>query len=353
MKILDFYVLRTIAGPTMLVILALTAISSIMALVSELQSAETAGYSNLVALQFVVLGLPDSIYQLAPTIMLIGSLLGLGALAASSELVVMRAAGMSLMRLGVAVAMTGALFASITFVLGDWVVPRSHQIAFELRSEARYGGSRFGEDGVWFREDNRYIFIEEIYTEKSLGKVHVYGFDDKYRLTGALTAEQAVFRDERWILESVRMSTVEEESVDMAFYPQMDWMVTVSPEILRLSVVRPQSLTSMGLWEYARFLGGNNLDAAEYWTALWRKLAMPFTVIVMSLVAVPFATGSRRSGSAGQRLFIGVLLGMGFFLLNEIVGSTGEVYGLAPYVTALAPTFIALVLAVIWLRRFS
>jgi len=352
-KILSLYILRSIAAPTLLVAFALLAVSSIMELVDELQTAERGGYGAGVALQFVALKLPNSIYELSPTIMLIGALLGLGALASSSELIVMRAAGMSQLRLAMAAALSGLMFAVAVFAMGDWLVPKTHQMSFDLRSEARYGGTRFGEGGAWFREDNRYIFIQEIFSEERLGKVHIYGFDDRYRLTGALAAERAKFDDERWQLESVRMSTVEDEQVHVSVHPQMDWLVTVSPEILRLSVVRPASLTTAGLWRYASYLSNNGLDAADYWTAWWRKLAMPITVVVMSLVAVPFVSGSRRSGGAGQRLFVGILLGVGFFLLNEIVASSGQVYGLPPFVTALLPTAVAFTAALVWLRRFS
>ncbi len=353
MTILTLYILRTIAAPTFLVTLALMAITSIMALVDELAIAETYDYGAGIALQFVLLSLPNSIYQLSPTIMLIGSLLGLGVLASSSELIVMRASGISLMRLGFAAAISGAVFAVLAFIMGDLLVPKSHKIAFDLRSESRYGGTRVGEGGAWFREDNRYIFIEEIFSSEQLGKVHIYGFNDRYHLTGALAAERAMFKDQRWQLEAVRMSTLENEEVDISLYPKMDWQVTVSPEILQLSIVRADSLTTAGLWRYAEYLSSNNLDASEYWTELWRKLAMPITIIVMSLIAVPFVSGSRRSGGAGQRLFVGILLGIGFFLLNEIVGSSGQVYGLAPYVTTLLPTVIVLVAAVAWLKRFS
>lgn len=353
MRILSLYILKSIAAPTLIVAFALLAISSILALVTELQTAERVGYGAGIALQFVLLDLPTSVYQLAPTTMLIGSLLGLGALASSSELIVMRAAGMSQMRLALAAALSGMVFGVLIFAMGDVLVPRSHQMAFDLRSESRYGGSRFGEGGAWFREDNRYIYIEEIFSVEQLGKVHIYGFDELYRLTGALSAERASFDKERWQLEAIRMTTVENERAEVSVIPRMDWLVTVSPEILRLSVVRPESLTTAGLWQYARYLTRNGLDAADYWTALWRKLAMPITVIVMSLVAVPFVSGSRRSGGAGQRLFVGIMVGVGFFLLNEIVASSGQVYGLPPYVTALLPTILVFSIALGWLRRFS
>lgn len=353
MRIISFYILKSITAPTLLVTLALLAITSIMALVTELEDAELWGYGIEVVFQFVALKLPTSLYQLMPTIMLIGALLGLGSLASSSEIIVMRAAGLSLIKLSMATAVGGLVVGVIAFALGDWLVPKSHQMAFDLRSKVRLGVNRFAEEGAWFREDNRYIFIEEIFSEESLGKVHIYGFDDQYRLTGALAAERAHFKTDRWQLEAVRMSTVEDEQVKVSFYPQMDWLVTISPEILRLSVVRPESLTTAGLWRYAQYLSSNNLDAGQYESEMWRKLAMPLTVIIMSLAAMPFVIGSNRSGGAGQRLFIGVLLGVGFYLLNEIIGNSGQVYGLSPSMTALLPTLIVLTAILFWLRRFG
>lgn len=350
MRILDLYVMRSIAGPTLLVAFTLMAISSIMALVGELESAERLGYGLGIAIQFVLLSLPAGVYQLAPTTILLGTLLGLGALASGSELVVMRASGMSLLRLAMATSMGGLIFAVLMFAVGDWLVPLANQMSYDLRTESRYEGQR-RQDGVWFREGNRFIHIESIYGQNRLGRVHEYAFDDRRRITNSMLAQAATYQDNAWLLAGVRQSLMQDERIRVKKNDEQLWDVRIDPDLLSLSALRADFLSARGLWEYARYLNTNGLDAYEYWIALWRKLAMPVTIIVMSLVAIPFVVGSLRSTGQGQRLFIGIILGIGFFLLNEIIGNSGQVYGLQPWATAMLPTLLVATVAFIWMER--
>ena len=353
MRTLDFYVMRSIAVPTLLVAFTLLVISSIMALVDELETAERAGYGLGVALQFVVLSLPAALYELAPTTMLLGALLGLGALASGSELVVMRATGISIKRIGMATAFGGMLFAAVVFFLGDWLVPLSNETAYDLRTEARYKGQRQNDGEVWLREGNHYIHIEEIYAGSHLGKLQKYDFDERNRLTATLSADGAVYGPDGWQLENVRETLVENEGTSTRHSSKRLWEVDIDPGLLRLSSVQAESLTTQGLWDYARYLESNGLDSDDYQVALWRKIVMPVTVVVMSLLAIPFVVGSLRSTGAGQRLFMGILLGIGFFLMNEIIGSSGQVYGLQPWATAMLPTLILAVITLFALDRIN
>lgn len=350
---LDLYVIRSIAGPTLLVMFTLMVVSSIMSLVDELEAAERLGYGFGVTLQFVLLSLPAGIYQLAPTTMLLGALLGLGTLASGSELIVMRASGVSLTRLAFATAFGGVGFAILIFALGDWLVPVSYQTAYDLRTEARHGGHRSGESGLWLREGDRYIHIDKIHGKTALGTVHEYAFDDKRRLTSNMEAKSGVYTKNVWQLADVRESLVQDQRITTRKEPVKEWDVQLDPSLLQLSAVRSESLSSGGLWSYARYLDSNGLDADDYWAAWWRKLAMPLTIIVMSLMAIPFVVGSLRSAGNGQRLFVGILMGIGFYLLNEIVGSTGQVYGMQPWATALLPTLLVGALALFWLDRIN
>lgn len=341
MRTLNFYLMRNIMAASLLVAMVLVVISAFMSLLTELDNVSGA-YGALQATEFVMLKLPESLYLLLPTIMLIGTLMGLGALAAGSELTVMRASGMSLLQLGATAAQTGLLAGILAYVLGDYVVPPTFNLAHGMRTEARFGETAGPvQQGVWLREANRYIHIGRIYAEDTVGDVRIYAFDDAHRITGTLAAERANYAGERWQLEMVHMSTLEDQRIRAAFYPKMDWPVTIDPGLLRLSVVRAEALSSTGLLHYARYLDKNGLDASMYWSSFWRKLALPLTVIVMTLVAVPFVLGSQRGGGAGQRLFLGIMLGVGFYLLNEIVQNSGQVYGLPPWLAALLPTAIA------------
>ncbi|MGB1580423.1 MAG: LPS export ABC transporter permease LptG [Nevskiales bacterium] len=352
-RTLDLYVMRSIAVPTCLVAFTLLVISSIMALVDELETAERIGYGLGVTLQFVVLNLPAAIYQLAPTTMLLGALLGLGALANGSELVVMRASGISIKRIGTATAFGGVLFAAFVFFLGDWLVPLSNETAYDLRTEARYAGQRHSDGGLWLREGNHYIHIEETYAGSHLGRLHKYDFDKNNRLTGTMVADSAVYSPEGWQLSNVRESIVEKQRISTRHSASRLWDVNLDPGLLRLSSVQAESLTAAGLWDYAHYLERNGLDSEDYEVALWRKIAMPITIVVMSLLAIPFVVGSLRSSGAGQRLFVGILLGIGFFLMNEIVGSSGQVYGLQPWATAMLPTLILAVVTLFALDRIN
>ncbi|MGH8529545.1 MAG: LPS export ABC transporter permease LptG [Nevskiales bacterium] len=351
MKTLNFYLMRNILAASLMVAMILLVISAFTSLLAEFDNVSGA-YGALQAVQFVMLKLPESLYLLLPTIMLIGTLMGLGALAAGSELTVMRASGLSLLQLGATSAQAGLLAGIFTYALGDYVVPPTFSTAHGMRTEARFGEvTNPAQQGVWLREANRYIHIGRIYAENTVGDVRIYAFDDAHRITGTLAAERAHYDGERWQLDMVHMSTLEDQRIHAKFYPKMEWPVTIDPGLLRLSVVRPEALSSTGLLHYARYLDKNGLDASPYWSSFWRKLAVPLTAIVMTLVAVPFVLGSQRGGGAGQRLFLGIMLGVGFYLLNEIVQNSGQVYGLPPWLTALLPTVLAGGAALGWLQR--
>ena len=118
----------------------------------------------------------------------------------------------------------------------------------------------------------------------------------------------------------------------------MSWDSGLSPEVLRLFVLEANALTATGLWQLIRYLDQNGLDSAEYQLSLWRKLVAPFTVLVMMLFAVPFVLGTLRDAGAGQRLFVGILIGVGFYLVNEVCASLGQLFAWPPLMAAGLPT---------------
>jgi lipopolysaccharide export system permease protein len=206
---------------------------------------------------------------------------------------------------------------------------------------------------LWFREGNRFIHIDKIHGTSGLDTVYEYNFDDNRRIRASMQADSAVYSAGRWQLEGVRKSLMRGNRMTTELSATGIWNVEIDPGLLRLSAVQSESLSSFGLWEYASYLDGHGLDADDYWTEFWRKLTMPLTIIVMSLFAIPFVVGSLRSSGNGQRLFFGIILGIGFFLLNEIVGSSGQVYGLQPWATAMLPTLLVGVVALFWLERVN
>lgn len=354
MKLLDLYMLRSILAACAVTALALVGFSVIMIFLQELGlfGGGKARMGLIFAIQISLLALPERVQELMPAIVLIGTLMGLGALAASSELSVMRACGLSLGRLAATTVAAGALLGALALTLSEWVVPYSTDLMDQLRTRAKFGEqTEVLREGVWLREGDRYIRVGTVYSERSLGEVQILAFDETGKLTSDLAAERASYDGRRWRLFAVRLSELSEDRVKGSYFPYMDWEIALDPALLRVSMASTTKLSSAGLLRYIRYLDENGLDSDRYRWMFWRKMVLPFSVMVMALLALPFVLGSQRSGGAPRRLFIGVMLGMGAYLLNDIVTRSGEVYGLPLWLAHATPALLESLLAAALLYR--
>jgi len=355
MKRVDAYLRQSVFTLTLVVGAALLAISTFITFVTELEDLGRGQYGIGPILQYVALQIPETVYVMFPVIALLGTLMGLGALAANSELVAMRAAGISVTRLAWGVAKAGVAIGMLAFALGEFLVPVTTPLADEIRSVARYGESARGsKDGVWLRDGRHFVFIGELLSEREIRQVELFRLGEEGSLDAAIAIESAEYDEDHWTFNGVRRTRFLEDEIQVETADQEPWPTDLTPDltpdVLRLFVLESESLSAWGLWRYMDYLESNGLDVEGSALAFWRKLATPITVIVMMLVAVPFVTGSLRQGGAGQRLFVGVLFGVGFYLINEVTSSTGLIYGLSPVVTAFLPTAAVAVLVAIRLR---
>lgn len=373
MTILDRYVLKAIFLATLIAGFAITAISLVMLFVQELEGLRDAGYGLGVAFQTILLQLPQGVYDLFPVMVLLGALMGLGNMAAGSELVVMRGAGISIWRLAWSVLQAGLVFAILCFCLGEWLVPlgqaQLHQLHAENVTEASASVAADEEapGGLWFRDGKVMVHVKDPVSPQRLNDLRMYHFDRVIhdatsdgsisktgkRLTMLRTARYAEFNNGQWHLYDATSSRFSEQGVELVRLDKVIWQTRLSPEVFDVGQSKPDDLSTLDLIDYVVFLQSNDQDAGDYAMTLWRKLAAPITVIAMALLAIPFVSGSLRSTGAGQRLFVGVLVGVSFFLVNLISTSTGRVYGFSPFVAAWLPTLVLLALALYWLFRLN
>jgi len=106
-----------------------------------------------------------------------------------------------------------------------------------------------------------------------------------------------------------------------------------------------------GLYQYIGYLQENALASGRYEMAFWGKVVTPLVTLVMMMLAVPFVMGSLRSVSISQRVFVGILVGLGFHLLNQMSNYAGLVFELNAVVSAFLPTLIVSVVAGVLIRR--
>ncbi|HEX5650349.1 MAG TPA: LPS export ABC transporter permease LptG [Steroidobacteraceae bacterium] len=357
MGVLGRYIVRTVLAYTGLVMLVLVALGALFLFIGQQDDIGVGNYSATQALMFVGLNLPSYLFELLPVAGLIGALLGLGNLARGSELVVMRAAGVTTWRFCAWLGVAGLLLALLMFVVGEYVAPPLGQYARQMKVFAKFDDfSLAGARGTWVRDGDTIISVDQQSASTRFGGIKVFQLGADRRLVSVARAESArVARDKVWKLDTY---------VETAFAPdglgatvmrnaEREVRTSLSPEFLGLAIAEPESMGLRDLRSYIRHLQRNDLQSAKFETALWSRLARLAAVVVVVILALPFSIGSLRGSGQGARMVIGVLIGAGFVLLSKTLESSGELFSLQPWLVGWIPTMLLTVLTatLLWRNR--
>lgn len=350
MAILDRYLFNAIAGATGLVILVLLALGSLIEFVGQLDQIGEGNYDMLSALQFVALKIPRLVTNLLPASVLIGALLGLGALASSSELIVMRAAGVSAVQLAKAVGVTGIFIAVCGGIVSEFLAPQMDLYARQMRAVAMSGDADMAGASAWLRDGDLIFNVRPPVDGVDQGGVFMFRMGKPGTLAGMGRGDSAQSDDATWVLNNFRESKFSAAGVKIGWEIEREKISQLS-DLLALTAVRDSSLAGRELWAYINYLQANGLDSARYEIVFWSRIAAVVGVAVMCVLALPFVSGSLRSSGAGARMVIGVLIGLGYFLLNKTLADSAAVFDLQPFVVAWLPTLMLGVIAAIGLLR--
>ena len=348
MSRLSRYIVSHILGLTAIVALALLAIHTFVSFVAQIDEIGVGSFGYRELLLYTLWLAPSGLYVMLPIVAMLGTLMGLGTLASQSELTAMRAAGVSLLRLGMATLGGGLLLGALCVALGDWLAPRGQVEAEMLMREAQSGRpAGVARRPVWLREGERVFRIRNLVAEDHIADVEIYTLGPDLNLRTAMTVDEGRYRNGAWQFRGVHRTDFSATGARVLEQAELDWQGTLSPEVLRLFVLEADALSTTGLVRLLGYLQQNNLDGSAYELALARKVVAPFTVMAMMLFAVPFVLGPLRNTGAGQRLFVGVLIGLLFYVVNEVSANTGQLYGWNPLLSAGAPT-LAFALFALW-----
>lgn len=349
MNQLDRYIIRTVLALTGLVALGLVTIYTLVVFISDIGETGKGSYGVLQVVEYSLLMMPSSLYILLPLVALLGALLGIGALARSSELTAMRAAGVSMLRIGGATLTAGLLLGAFGYVLGDWLAPAGENLASALRDEAR--GERGTLDrSLWLRDADNVLRIRRLIAEDHGRDLTVFRTSADGSLIQVSTVDEARYIDGRWVMTGIKRTELHEHETKVVALDQIEISGAITPNVLKLFILEGDVLSVRGLYNLVQYMDDNKLDATKYRIWLWRKLVEPLTVMVMMLFAVPFVVGTLRDSGAGQRLIAGVMVGIVFYVLNKVSVSVGDLYRWPAPVAAGLPTFLLAVLAVWRLR---
>ncbi len=349
------------------VTLAFLALFLFFDLVDELQTVQRygqSGYALQHALLVVALRTPTHLYELLPICLLIGSIYVMARLAQSSEFTVLRTGGLGPWRALRTLLGLGLPFVLLTFALGDYVSPWAERSSQRLKA-GFFGHISTGQTGAWLKErtagGNRIVNIRALDKEGQMRDVRIQQFDAQGRLLQIIEAPAASFTTEGWQLQAPRSQRLiiqdqQVQRIESGQTPRELWSTGISADMVSAALVRPDRMKTWDLFLYTRHLSANAQNAQRYEIELWRKVFYPLSCLVMLTLALPFAYLHFRSGQIAGHVFVGVLAGISFHLLNNLFGHVGNLRDWSPVLTSLTPSLLysLVALATFWwlvLRR--
>ncbi|BES71831.1 LPS export ABC transporter permease LptG [Marinobacter nanhaiticus D15-8W] len=351
MRKLDRYIIKTVGGAMILVMLVVLSLDVIFAFIAELEDTEN-DYQVLQALGYVLMTLPRRIYDYLPLGAFMGCLIGLGALASSSELVVIRAAGVSIRRIVWSAMKPTLVVVIIGLLLGEFVAPHFERIAQSQKAIATGAGSNVASsDGLWHRERDTFMHMNAVQPDGVIYGLSLFEFDEERWLVAATFAEKGTYHGDYWLLENTVTTRISKDSTSHHEAPQLRWETELSPSVLSVLIVKPENLSISGLYTYARYLDEQGLSSNSYWLAFWKKVLGPVAIAVLVLVAISFVFGPLRSVTMGFRVFTGIIVGLIFKYMQDLLGPMSLVFGFNPILAIVAPIILSAIVGAVLMRR--
>jgi lipopolysaccharide export system permease protein len=351
MKILDRHIGFHVVRDSLLTLLMLLAVFSLVEFLDDLGDVGKGSYTVGTAVEYMLLTTPSRAFILFPVAAVVGSLIALGSLASHRELVVIRASGVSSLRIAGAAMKAAAVLVVASVLVGEVVSPYTERLAHQLRTTALSGNRALDTgNGFWIRDGNTFINVGKVLPGNRMDELYIYEFDDEHRLRVATYADRGVYESGEWTLEGIRQSHIGTDGVIARNVVEADWRSRFKPELADVVTVRISSLSIPGLMRYIDYLQSNGLDTGRYELALWNKIVHPVTTAVMIFIALPLVLGRLGSVGIGQRIIAGAVIAVTFLLLQRLAGDLGLTFGLNAFASASVTTLLFLAVAV-WLFR--
>ena len=352
MKIIRRYLSAEITTSTLLVFAALLMLLALFDLIHELGEIGKGSDRLPHIFEYVLLSVPGHIYELFPIAALIGTLFALAQLVANSEYTVMRVSGVSIPRMALTLVEVGLLFSVLTFVIGEFIAPPAEQFAQQLRAKAITGviAQEF-RSGLWVKDDRSFVNVAQVLPESVLQGVKIYEFDPDHRLRRISLAQRAEYRQgNTWRLHEVVQTNFENDNMTVDRIAEADWHSVLEPGLLSVLMLVPEQMSAWALYSFVQHLRENNQQTSRHEIAFWNKLIYPFAVLVMMVLALPFAYYQQRAGGVGGKLFAGIMLGIGFWMLGRLFTYLGLLRDWPPFWSAILPTlmFLSLAMVMMW-----
>jgi len=346
MKLFDLYIFKNILQSALVVLLIFLTLLGFLEFIAQADDVGVGTYGLNQAIQYSLLKLPSSIFQLMPIIVLIGSLLALGNMSKNSELLVLLTSGVSLQRMGISVLFSGIALCFLTASIGEYISPKMERYADQYRTINKYQYSRLGNTGgIWLREEGKIININLLNENKSFGNVSIYQLAENNKLSKISRASSAGIDDfNQWILSNLSETVFNNDGINDNYSRYKIEKTKLNRDLVNLTIVKSENLNIVELYRFISYLDGNELDSSPYRMVFHSRIASLLAIPIMCLLALPFSLGFLRKKGIGYRIILGVMIGLVYFLVQQTLAESAAVYNFEPFLVGWSPTLLLTIL---------
>lgn len=352
---LDKVVFKAVIPPVILSCVVFAGFDSLLALLNELDEVGMGDYDLTRVVEYVALTVPRRLYQMYSTAAVVGAMLGLGALAARSELIALQAAGASRLRIAGSAVYAVACGLVVALLLGEWIGPGADRMAADMSAQSKSQGISFAGSGLWLRDGHAVWNAKRVVVpgpeQIELWEVWRYQFGADARMEQIIKADRASYRKGSFDLIGVVRDRLSDAAVISDKQADLKVDTLLDPGLIGSHTVRPNQQGAKDLLETIRYARVNQLDALAFESAFWVRVFYPLVCLALALAAAPFAFGNLRSGGLGQRLLLGMALGIGFYFAQRTLVNLAEANRDGLILVNALPPLVLIVISIFALRR--
>ncbi len=341
MKLIERYIIKSVIFSTLLTSVVILGIIFLLSILAEFKNIGEGDYSLWQAMMFVLMRLPNQLYQFSPMLILLGSVIGLSILSSHRELSVMRAAGFSTRQISFSVIYAVLFLTIIIGLIGEFFAPNwSYKAEIRKENAQNAGEAVITSSGVWFHVDNNFIHVQRVVDRQLLEGVTRYQFDSHHQLQAAYYAKTLVQENDKWVMKDVVKTSFYHDRTRSQSIPKIDWKLKLNTNLLNVGLVDPNEMSLSKLAKFSNYLEQNGLQSSEYQYEFWQRVFKPIAAIIMIFLAIPFVLGTMSASPLSMRLVIGILTGFGFFISNSLLGQLCVVYQVPALLAAILPLIL-------------
>lgn len=354
MYLVDRYIIKNVILSTCVVMAVLLGVACFMQFFGEVGDIGKANFTAVKASLYVLMQLPFSLYQLFPMAGFIGCLIGLGRLSSTSELIVIRASGYSIIDILFSVIKAALLMLVVVTLLGEVVAPMlqsksEHMKAVALGKQKSYANL----GGVWLRDKDKFIHFGDVTSTQTAKDVSVFTLSNHQLRQASYAPVAKRLGTKLWQMQKVRQTQLKQDHSVTRQLPVMNLAINFDPVVLSLGQQSVNQQSVLGLYQSIKYRAHAGLENDGDKVALWQRIFQPFATIIMISLGIPFVFGSLRNATMGFRLLTGVIVGFAFYTLNQFLGPLALVYQISPIIGSAIPTVVFLMVCIVLFRRVS